>query len=64
MGVPTTEVREEFAVLKQLDHPHVLRIFEAWRRGALNSISCKLQAMQIKDDLILTLPQAYCNDSI
>ena len=30
--MPTTfEVREEFAVLKQLDHPHVLRIFEAWR---------------------------------
>ena len=23
------QVREEFAVLKQLDHPHVLRIFEA-----------------------------------
>jgi len=25
---PETKVREEFAVLKQLDHPHVLRIFE------------------------------------
>lgn len=25
---PESKVREEFAVLKQLDHPHVLRIFE------------------------------------
>merc|ERR1719282_2273098 len=25
---PEAKVREEFAVLKQLDHPHVLRIFE------------------------------------
>ncbi|CAE8633187.1 unnamed protein product, partial [Polarella glacialis] len=24
---PESKVREEFAVLKQLDHPHVLRIF-------------------------------------
>jgi len=27
-NTPEAKVREEFAVLKQLDHPHVLRIFE------------------------------------
>ncbi|CAK0831948.1 unnamed protein product [Prorocentrum cordatum] len=27
-GTPHEKVREEFAVLKRLDHPHVLRIFE------------------------------------
>ena len=41
----------------------ILMFSEYLRRGALNLISCKLQApMQTKDDLILTLPQAYFSD--
>jgi len=28
VGTPHAQVREEFAVLKRLDHPHVVRIFE------------------------------------
>lgn len=50
----TCQVREEFAVLKQLDHPHVLRIFEA--RSCSGHSNVKLLGNAVRSTI------SYCTD--